>query len=159
MKPRCNENNELLMTDTDSPVYEIKSEDFYKDMYDMKQRFNMSEYSKQNPIYDETNKKLVGKFKDETGDKVIKTCLGVCSKVYAIETEDPINNKKLNESKKLKGISKMIVKKKMTPNHYRECVLQNKDKIIDGSVVFRTIDLVNYTTIQSKVGLRNTDTK
>ena len=78
----------------------------------MKQRFDMSEYSKQNPIYDETNKKLAGKFKDETGDKVIKTCLGVCSEVYAIETEDPINNKKLNESKKLKGISKMIFRRR-----------------------------------------------
>ena len=101
---------------------------------------------------------MVGKFKDETGDEVNKTCLGVCSKVYAIETEDPINNKKLNESKQLKGISKMIFKK-MTLSHHRECVLENKDKIIDGIVVFRTIDLVNYTTIQRKVGLRNTDTK
>ena len=55
----------------------------------------------------------------------------------------------------------MIFKKKMTIKHYRECVLENKDTIIDGSVVFRTIDLVNHTTIQSKVGLglRNTDTK
>ncbi len=62
---------------------------------------------------------MIGKFKDETGDKVIKTFVGVRSKVYAIETEDPIN-KKLNESKKLKGIPKMIVKKKMTLNDYRE---------------------------------------
>ena len=91
MKPRYNENIELLMTDTDSLVYEIKTDDFYKDMYDMKHHFDMSEYSKQNPIYDETNKKVIGKFKDETGDKVIKTFVGVRSKVYAIETEDPIN--------------------------------------------------------------------
>jgi hypothetical protein len=158
MKPRYNENIELLMTDTDSLVYEIRTEDFYKDMYEMKQHFDMSEYSKSNPIYDETNKKVIGKFKDETGDKVIKTFVGVRSKVYAIETEDPIN-KKLNESKKLKGIPKMIVKKQMTLNDYRECVLENKDKIIDGIVGFRTKDLMNYTTIQSKVGLRNTDTK
>ena len=37
--------------------------------------------------------------------------------------------------------------------------LENKDKIIDGIVGFRTKDLMNYTTIQSRVGLRNTDTK
>ena len=53
----------------------------------------------------------------------------------------------------------MIVKKQMTLNDYRECVLENKDKVIDGIVGFRTKDLMNYTTIQSKVGLRNTDTK
>ena len=104
MKPRYNENIELLMTDTDSLVYEIRTEDFYKDMYEMKQHFDMSEYSKSNPIYDETNKKVIGKFKDETGDKVIKTFVGVRSKVYAIETETPITLK-LEESKKLKGIS------------------------------------------------------
>ena len=158
MKPRYNENIELLMTDTDSLVYEIKTEDFYKDMYEMKDHFDMSEYSKQNPIYDETNKKVIGKFKDETGDKVIKTFVGVRSKVYAIETETPITLK-LEESKKLKGIPKMIVKKQMTLNDYRECVLENKDKVIDGIVGFRTKDLMNYTTIQSKEGLRNTDTK
>ncbi len=35
MKPRYNENIELLMTDTDSLVYEIKTEDFNIDMYEM----------------------------------------------------------------------------------------------------------------------------
>ena len=158
MKPRYNENIELMMTDTDSLVYCINTEDFYKDMYNMKNYFDMSEYSKQNPIYDETNKKVIGKFKDEIGDKVIKEFVGVRSKVYAIMTEDPINNK-LNESKKLKGIPKMIVKKQITLNDYRDCVLENKDKIIDGIIGFRTKDLMNYTTIQSKVGLRNEDTK
>ncbi len=51
------------MTDTDSLVYEIRTEDFYKDMYEMKQHFDMSEYSKSNPIYDETNKKQLGNLK------------------------------------------------------------------------------------------------
>jgi hypothetical protein len=37
------------------------------------------------------------KFKDEPDDKLIRTFVGVRSKVYAIENEDPIN-KKLNES-------------------------------------------------------------
>ncbi len=37
MKPRYNENIELVMTDTDSLVYKISTEDFYKDMYEMKQ--------------------------------------------------------------------------------------------------------------------------
>ena len=59
--------------------------------------------------------------KDETGDKVIKKFVGVRSKVYAIEIENPIH-KKSNESKKLKGIPKMIVKKQMTLNDFRECI-------------------------------------
>ncbi len=45
MKPRYNENNELLMTDTDSLVYCINTEDFYKDMYAVREYFEMSGYS------------------------------------------------------------------------------------------------------------------
>jgi hypothetical protein len=53
----------------------------------------------------------------------------------------------------------MILKKQTTLNDYIICVLEYKDIIVDGIVGFRTKDLMNYTTIQSKVGLRNTDTK
>ena len=53
----------------------------------------------------------------------------------------------------------MIVKKQMTLNYYKDGVLENKDKTIDGDAGFRTKDLMNYTTIQSKVALRNKDTK
>jgi hypothetical protein len=118
-----------MMTDTDSLVYKINADGFYKDMYEMKEFFVMSEYSKQNRIYDETNKTVIGKFKDETGDKVIKRFVGVRSKVYAIETEPPVTLK-LEESKKLKGIPKMNVKKQMTLNDYRECVLENYFSIV-----------------------------
>ncbi len=93
-------------------------------------------------------KKVIGKFKDETGDKVTKKIVGVRSKVYAIETETPISLK-LEQSKKLKGIPNMIVKKQMTLNDYRECVLENKDKTVKGIVEFRTKNLMNYKPYQS----------
>ncbi len=41
MKPRYNENIELLMTETDSLAYKINAQDFYKDMYYAKQHVNM----------------------------------------------------------------------------------------------------------------------
>ncbi len=53
----------------------------------------------------------------------------------------------------------MIVKKQTTLNDYRECVLENKDRIVDGIIGFRTKDSMNYTKIQRKVGLSDTDTK
>ena len=158
MKPKYGNKIQLMMTDTDSLVYRIETEDLYNDMYQMKEYFDMSEYSKSNPIYDETNKKVIGKFKDETGDKVINRFVGVRSKVYAIETETPITLK-LEESKKLKGIPKAIVKKQMTLRDYERCVLENMDKVVDGIVGFRTKNLTNYTMEQSKVGLRNKDDK
>ena len=127
-------------------------------MKDMKENFDMSEYSKSNPFYDETNKKVIGKFKDETGDKIIRTFVGVRSKCYAMETETPITLK-LEEKKVLKGIPKCIVKKQMTLNDYKKCVLENKDKTVDGIVGFRTKSLTNYTTVMSKKALSNKDDK
>jgi hypothetical protein len=43
---------ELLVTDTDSFVYEIKTEDFYVDMKRTKERYDMSEYSKESGMCD-----------------------------------------------------------------------------------------------------------
>ena len=75
----------------------------------------------------------------KSGDtKVIRTFIGVGSKVYALVTKPPITLK-LDQKKKLKRISKMIVKKQMTLlllNGYRKCVLENKDKIVKGIVGF-----------------------
>ena len=73
----------------------------------------------------------------KSGNKVIRTFIGVGSKVYALVTKIPITLK-LDQKKKLKGISKMSVKKQMTLNGYRKCVLEKKDKIVKGIVGSRT---------------------
>ena len=44
MKPKYGNDMELLMTDTDSFVYKIKTDDFYKEMYDMRECFDLSDY-------------------------------------------------------------------------------------------------------------------
>jgi hypothetical protein len=80
-------------------------------------------------LFTTTHKKLIGKFKDETGDKKINGFVLVRSKVYAIETENPITLK-LEESKKLKGIAKMIIKKQIILSDYRDCVLENKENLL-----------------------------
>ena len=47
----------LLLTDTDSLTYEIKSENVYKEFYQWKDLFDFSNYSKDSTFYDDTNKK------------------------------------------------------------------------------------------------------
>ena len=42
MKPRYNEHIESMMTDTGSLLYCIHMEDFYKDMYEMREYFDMN---------------------------------------------------------------------------------------------------------------------
>ena len=43
-------------------MYEIKTDDVYKDLWEHKERFNNSDYPKDAKYYDGTNKKVIGKF-------------------------------------------------------------------------------------------------
>ena len=59
---------ELLFTDTDSLMYLVQTEDFYKDIkQDIKRKFDTSDYPEKHPSGIKTgiNKKVIGKFKDE----------------------------------------------------------------------------------------------
>ena len=59
------DNNLRLFTDTDSLMYEIKTEDVCKDFSNNKEMFDFSSYSTKS-TYDDLNKLVVGKIKDET---------------------------------------------------------------------------------------------
>ena len=58
---------ELLFTDTDSLIYEIKSENNYEDFYKQKDLFDYINYSKDSKFFDESNNKVIGKIKYEFG--------------------------------------------------------------------------------------------
>ena len=79
----------LLFTDTDSLAYEIKSnEDIYEKIYEDKDLFDFSDYSKDSRFFDDTNKKVIGKMKDEMAGKVITEFAGLKSKIYSLITAD-----------------------------------------------------------------------
>ncbi|HRP37489.1 MAG TPA: hypothetical protein PLS50_06815, partial [Candidatus Dojkabacteria bacterium] len=80
MKPKYGENLKLLFTDTDSLCYEVKTDDIYKDMKTMKNLFDFSEYPQDHPLFDPRNKKVIGKFKDETNSTPIQEFVGLRSK-------------------------------------------------------------------------------
>ena len=54
----------LLFTDTDSLVYEIKTDDVYEEFYEDKNWFNFSDYPKDSEFFDLVNKKVIGRMKD-----------------------------------------------------------------------------------------------
>jgi hypothetical protein len=83
MKPKYGDNIQLLMSDTDSFVYQIQTEDFYEVMKGMKEHYDMSNYSKESGLYDGENMKVIGKFKDESPDEVIECFVGIRSKCYS----------------------------------------------------------------------------
>ena len=80
-------NSRLLFTDTDSLVYEIKDkDDLYEKIYSDRDLFDFSDYSKDSKFYDVTNKKAIGKMKDEFSGKI--NFLSKMSKVYSLISDD-----------------------------------------------------------------------
>ena len=81
---RKNFNAELLFTATDSLAYEIKSKNVYKEFFKWKDLFDFNNYSKGSTFYDETNKKVIVKMKDEYGRVIIDQFVGLKSKRCSI---------------------------------------------------------------------------
>ena len=83
IKQKYGDKAKLLFTDTDSLMYEIQTEDFYKDISkDVKDRFDTSDYPPNHPsgIPSGFNKKVLGMFKDEVKGMVIYEFVGLRAK-------------------------------------------------------------------------------
>ena len=117
---------ELLFTDTDSLMYELKTDDFYDDIKDdIKTRFDTSEYSPNHKsgILTGVNKKVIGLFKDEVAGRQITKFVGLRPKLYSFKIEES------NTNKKCKGIKKNVVKKGIDFEDYVDCLKTGKKQM------------------------------
>ena len=92
----------LLFTDTESLVYEIKTEDVHEDFYQDKNLFDFSEYPLDSKFFDPVNKKVIGKRKDEFKGKIISEFVGLKSKMHSLISVDD------EEVTKANGVNKKI---------------------------------------------------
>lgn len=133
--PRWGKYARLLFTDTDSLCYEIETRDLYAEMIDtgLLEHMDMSETAFENEscfykwmISDEqaavkenarTNKKVLGKFKDETGGVPIKEFVGLRAKCYSFVTAEN------HTEQKAKGVNKKALKAYLSHQDYREILL------------------------------------
>ena len=102
IKHKYGNSSRLLFPDTGSLVYEIKIEGVYEDFSNDKEMFDFSNYSTKSKYYDDSNKLLVGKMKDETAGVAIKEFLGLKPKMYSFLVDD------ISECNKAKGVNKTI---------------------------------------------------
>ena len=126
IKPKFQEKAKLLFTDTDSLCYEIETDDFFQDIsQDVKEKFDTSNFPKDHPSNIPTgiNKKVIGMMKDEAGGKIIEEFVELKAKLYSIKMHE---NKK--EEKKCKGIKKSVIKKTITHQDYKDCLISGKNK-------------------------------
>ena len=78
----------LLFTDTGSLTYEMKLKNVYEEFYKWKDLFDFSNYSKDSKFFNETNKKVIGKMKDEFDGVIVSEFIELNSKMYSIEKID-----------------------------------------------------------------------
>ena len=91
MRPRYGIKVKLCYMDTDSFVYEIETEDFYRDIAkDVEKRFDTSGYSKDDnrPLLIGKNRKVLGLMKDELGGKIMIDFVALRTKMYAYRKID-----------------------------------------------------------------------
>ena len=120
IKNKYGEKAKLLFTDTDSLTYEIESEDVYQDFWDDKNKFDNSDYPESSKYFDKTNKKVIGKFKDEAAGVPICEFVGLRSKMYSYIKDNQ------KGGKTAKGIKKNVIKKDIQHENYKETLFNNK---------------------------------
>jgi hypothetical protein len=153
IKPKYGENAKLLMTDTDSLVYHIKTEDFYMDCKENIEHFDTSGFPKEHFLYHEIDDTVLGKFKHETNDLPITEFIGIRSKLYSMKLDDG------DEKFVAKGIKKSYKKSHITHENYRKCIMNEE---IQQTATFQLIrpkchELSTYTI--TKNSLVNYDDK
>ena len=133
-------------------LYEIKTEDFYKDIYpDLEEKFDTSAY-KDHPVIDKKiNKKVIGLMKDETAGKEITEFVGLRAKLYSYRCGEV-------EDKKCKGIKKVVVKDTITFDDYKECLFTGKQQMRKMNVL-RSEDHEIYAQTINKVASISEDDK
>ena len=155
IKPKYGNKAKLLFTDTDSLMYEIKTEDFYKDIIkDVKNRFDTSDYPPNHPsgIPTGCNKKVLGMFKDEAAGRIMEEFVGLRAKLYSYKMFEG------EESKKCKGVKKSVVKKSITHEDYKNCLFTGKEQLRKMNVI-RSYKHEVYTEEVNKIALCSDDDK
>ena len=101
-------------------TYEIEIEDAYKDFWSDKDKFDNSEYPENPPYSYKSNKKVIGKFKDEVSEIPINEFIGLRSKMYSyLKDADECG-------KTVKGIKKNVIKKDIKHENYKDVLFNNK---------------------------------
>ena len=144
-----------MFTDTDSLMFQIHTDDFYKDIScDIKTKFDTSDYPPDHPsgILTGVNKKVIGMFKDEVAGKQITCFVGLRPKLYSFKIEDG------KEVRKCKGIKKNVIKKKLDFEDYVDCLFLGKKQMRSMKII-RSENHDIYSKEVNKIALSNEDDK
>ena len=119
------DNVKLLFMDTDSSVYEIKGGNVYEQCFKDKHLFD---FGKDSVYYDDSNKKVLGKMKDEFNGVKTDEFVGLKSKMYSLIA---CNDKEVN---KAKGVNSKLRHKEYVDVLFNKRVVRHKMKRIQSNL-------------------------
>ena len=153
MKRKCDDDKlRLCYMDTDSLIYSIKTEDFYKDIADdVETRFNISGYVPDRPLPVGKNKKVIELMKDELGGEIMREFVIMPPKMYSYKVGN-------SEPKKCKGIKKCVVKKTISFDDYKKCLFSG-ERTHRSQLLFRSCKHEVKTLEINKLALSREDDK
>ena len=147
LKQKYGEKIKLILSDTDSLLYIVQTEDSYKDLVDMKAVMDLSGYPDValpdgTRLFDNANKKVVGKMSDEKPNVIICEVVALKPKMYSVKSQAywfPSTNP-YGEEKRAKGVPK-VAKKRLTHEDYIEVLRISSTT----TTTFRTIRSIRHT--------------
>ena len=151
LKLQYKNNCSLLYIDTDSFLLYIETDDVYKDIENNAEQYDTSNYDKNHFLFDETNMKVLGKFKDELSGTPIQEYVGLRPKMYSIISP-------AGELRKAKGVKKSVVKNEITHENYKQSLFENK-MFRHSMNMLRSYDHQIYGIHLNKISLSPLDTK
>ena len=83
IKNKYDNKSKILFTGTDSLIYEIQTEDVYKDFSNDKEMFDFSNHLTKSKYHDDPNKLVIGKMTVKTGGVANKEFFGLKPKLFS----------------------------------------------------------------------------
>lgn len=121
MKKRYGDRIRLLYTDTDSLAYEVFTDDFYKDMGEMSEHFDFSNFNPNSDLYNCENAAIPGLMKDDVSGTPIEEMVCLRPKMYSVKLADRVK-------KTAKGVKKDVIDNELTHEHYKDCLFNHEKK-------------------------------
>ena len=141
----------LLYIDTDGLFYHIQSDCLNNELKNIQYLFDFSNLPPDHPLYNTTHKSVPGKFKNETANNEISSCVFLRSKQYSYVFAN-------NVVKKAKGIQKSVVDSNLSHQQYVDC-LHTSAKSCIKTYETRSYDHQLFTNSVTKAGLSPFDDK
>jgi hypothetical protein len=128
-------------------------------MVEMQEHFDFSDYKPEHPVYQALgkekialNKKVPGKFKDESSGTAMWKFCGPRPKLYSYILADG------KTDRRAKGVQKVVVKKNLTHDMYENCLKSRKEYMVTMHRLGSKDHIIRLLR-SSKIGISPLDTK